>query len=282
MNRVRSRFRHAAEATRSEFSALAEDFKSLSRRKNGKCAFRHSRTDDINLLVRIDEDLGRNLYFFHEYEPDDSTFILRSLRSNDICVDVGANVGFYTISLATKLTQGAVHAFEPVPLSFHLLALNVLSNNLLNVCLNNYAIGDSDKEIDFVIAEDGGFSSQFDTGRKPIVNKLRIRMTTLDSYCLERNLPRVDFLKVDVEGGERGVISGAHRLLSDKDRKPRLIMLELFDPMLSKFGSSIDELVRAMKSYEYAPFICLGSQLTPFTQEHYNIYYNVFFSVTKV
>jgi hypothetical protein len=85
-------------------------------------------------------------------------------------------------------------------------------------------------------------------------------------------------LKADVEGGELRVIRGAHELLSDHKRKPRLVMLELYEPMLRKFGACIRDVVSLMDGYGYVPSVCAGHDLVPFTEQHYNTFFNVFFT----
>jgi FkbM family methyltransferase len=276
--RTRIRLRRALQATQHELSGLLADYKLLRRRGNGHCSFRHSRMDGLDILVRADEDLGHDVYFFGEYEPGDSAFIHQQVREADVCVDIGANIGVYTLFLAKKASQGVVHAFEPVSLNYHVLTVNVLANKLPNVILNNCAIGDSNANIEFYVAQDGGFSSAVDTGRKRIVDKAQVNMMTLDSYCTRAGLPRVDVLKVDVEGGEPGVIRGAHDLLSDDKRRPRLIMLELYEPMLQRFGARINEVIGLMRGYRYTPSIAVAGELVPFTEKHHNTFYNVFFT----
>lgn len=273
-----NRLRRLTLATRNQVSGFLEDIKLLGRLGNRTCAFRQSRLNGFTLLVRADEDLGRDVFFFREYEPREIAFVLRNLRESDICLDVGANVGVYTVSLAAKILQGSVHAFEPVALNCRVLEVNVLANRLSNVILNNCAVGDRSADVEFYVAQDGGFSSTVDTGRKPIAAKTQVRMITLDSYCCQASLPRVDFLKADVEGGELRVIRGAHELLSDHKRKPRLVMLELYEPMLRKFGACIRDVVSLMDGYGYVPSVCAGHDLVPFTEQHYNTFFNVFFT----
>lgn len=87
-----------------------------------------------------------------------------------------------------------------------------------------------------------------------------------------------DCLKVDVEGAEFKVLTGASGLLSDAKRRPRLVMLELHDLMLQRQGSSIDQVVQQMAAYGYAPFVWENQQRVPFRREHYMKYFNVFFA----
>jgi FkbM family methyltransferase len=192
-------------------------------------------------------------------------------------VDVGANVGFYTLCLAKRASRGGIHSFEPVPLNYHVLALNILANRLANVVINNCAVGDANGEVDFCIARDSAFSSLIDTGRKAVIETTKIPMVTLDSYCSEHNLPRIDILKVDVEGAEPAVVRGARSLLTDPERRPRLIMLELFEPMLRQFGCTIEEMAALMRTYEYDAFVFVEGQLVQFSESHHNRFYNVLF-----
>ncbi len=274
---IRRRLRHAPLVIRQEADGLLEEIRLFARLRNGHCVFRQSRIDGMMALVRADEEVGRCMYFYREFEVHDSPFLFDNIRESDICVDIGANVGFYTLGFAKRASRGEVHSFEPVPLNYHVLALNVLANHLSNVVVNNCAVGDTNGEADFCIAQDGAYSSLVDTGRKAIVGTSKIRMLKLDSYCLERNLPRIDILKVDVEGAEPMVLRGAVGLLSDPERRPRLIMLELLDSMLRLFGSTISEIAVVMHTYGYDPFVLVKGELVPFSEHHHNQLYNVLF-----
>ncbi len=274
---IYNRLRRTAVATRNEANGLVEDVRLFARLRSGHCAFRQSRIDGMRVLVRADEDVGRDIYFLREFEPRESAFIFENVRESDICVDIGANVGFYTVCLAKRASRGAVHSFEPVPLNYHVLAVNVLANSLSNVVMNNYAVGDTNGEVDFCIAQDGSYSSLVNTGRRAITGTAKTRIVKLDSYCCEWNLPRIDILKVDVEGAEPAVIRGTAGLLADPDRRPRLIMLELFEPMLRQFGCTIEKVQALMHTYEYRPFVFVKDQLVPFSKLHHNGFFNVLF-----
>ncbi len=274
---LRRRLRRAALLARREANGVRDDVRLFTGPSDGVCAFRQSHIDGMNILVRADEDVGRTLYFLREFEPQESAFLCANVRESDICVDVGANVGFYTLCLGRRASRGGVHSFEPVPLNYHVLALNVLANRLTNVVINNCAVGEANGEVDFCIAQDGAFSSLIDTGRKTVIATTKSLMLTLDSYCSEHNLPRIDILKVDVEGAEPAVVRGAGGLLADPERRPRLVMLELFEPMLRQFGSTIAEVTALMRTYGYEAFVFVAGQLVPFSEMHYNQFYNVLF-----
>jgi len=274
---VRHRLRHAPTLIRREISGLIDEIRLIGRIRNGHCVFRQSRVDGMRALVKANEDVGDRMYFYGEFEAEDSACIFDQIREADICVDVGANVGFYTMGFAKRASRGAVHSFEPVPLNYHVLAVNALANGLSNVIVNNCAVGDKIGEVDFCIAGDSAYSSLVDTGRKAIAEIIKSRIITLDAYLFEHNLPGIDILKVDVEGAELSVLRGAETLLANPKRRPRLIMLELFEPMLRLFDCTIEDIELLMQSYGYRPFVHLEGKLVTFSKVHHNRIYNVLF-----
>jgi FkbM family methyltransferase len=229
------------------------------------------------MLVRADEEVGRQIYCRRQFDIEETKFIRQKVRDTDICFDVGANVGYYTLLLAKICSKGQVHSFEPVPLNCHLLGINLLTNHIDNVVVNQNALGDSQKEVDFMITEDAAYSSFVDTGRKPVTATMRVQMETLDNYCRQRGISQIDFLKIDVEGAESKVVEGAGPILEDPRRRPRLVMLELNEAMLCKHGSSILRVLAQMQAFGYWPFVYDRKVLLPFGKEHFNLYENVFF-----
>jgi FkbM family methyltransferase len=274
---LRRRLRRAGRAARNQGSGLMQDFRLFTRQTREPSSFRQSRVDGMSVLVKANEDVGREIYFFQDFESEESKYILENIRETDICVDVGANIGFYSLSFAKKAVRGEVHCFEPVPLNFHMMAVNVLANAFSNVSMNNCAVGDVNCETEFCVAQDGAFSSLINTGRKVVSEILKTRVLTLDSYCRERNLTRIDVLKVDVEGAEMAVIRGATEVLSDPKRRPHLVMLELFEPMLQQFGSTLAQVEELMSGYGYRPFVLIEERLVPFTTSHHDRFYNILF-----
>lgn len=274
---LRQRIAHALKVTHTEFTGVADDVRMFFQRTRYGVALRQRRLNGASLLVRADEGVGHEIYFYGEYEPQYSKSLLAQVRETDVCVDVGANTGFYTILMALRARRGAVHAFEPVPLNYHILSTNVLVNKLSNVVVNNFALGDHTGETEFVVAEDGGFSSIVDTGRGPIQSRMRVPISTLDEYLETRGIERVDCLKADVEGAEEGILRGARRLFSDAKRRPRFLMLELEDRMLCRYGCSVDRMLDLMRGYGYTPLIPRDGVLTPLTADNHDLFYNVYF-----
>ena len=239
----------------------------------------HSRINGYDLLVLGNEDVGRSIYFGGSYESAESRYLASRISSDSVCVDIGANIGYFTLLMAKGASEGSVHAFEPIPLNTSLLHASIELNGFTNIWVNQSAVGDRTGEISFVQSSDSAYSSLFDTGRKSPDRTIRVPITTLDEYVSHTGITRVDILKADVEGAEGLVVAGASQLLRDKTRRPLLVLLELYDQNLEAFGSSVMSVVEEMKRLGYVPHVLSDEEkLMPFTEESKQRYYNVWFT----
>jgi len=275
--RLSQRLSVAAHAVSQGLGNFSVDLRLLFRRRDERAVLRHTQIYGFQMLVRAEEDVGRNIYYRGIHERRETAFFRSRIAESSICVDIGANIGYFSLLFASLSPQGAVHSFEPVPLNYHILSVNKLLNGFSNLTVNPEAVGDSEGNVDFVISEDSGFSSLVDTGRKQVAQQTSVMMTTLDGYCDLRGIARVDVLKVDVEGAEERVVIGAHRLLQDPARRPHTVMLELYEPMLKQHRSTIENILDQMKRFNYRPFVLCNNQLMALKHEHYSRFENVVF-----
>jgi FkbM family methyltransferase len=148
------------------------------------------------------------------YEPDTQSFILQRLSTGDVFVDVGANIGLFTVGAASKVgKRGRVIAIEPSPRIFSYLEKNILTNMAINADALNVAASDQNRtEVPFYAAPSdhfgmGALAPQFH--QEPCLVETR----TLDSILTAYRIQHVAVLKVDVEGHEAGVFRGAKDLL---------------------------------------------------------------------
>jgi FkbM family methyltransferase len=236
----------------------------------------------LKLVVPSNEDVGRAIAYLGSYEPEETGYLLRTLRPDDVCFDVGANIGYYTTLMARAAADGHVHAFEPDPVCSSLLELNVRINELRNASLNRTAIGAQPGRARLVRSTDSGFNSLRDTGRRPVSSTVDVPMSTIDSYTETIGAGRVDILKVDVEGAEGLVLEGAGRLLADPEKRPRLILLELFEPNQKPFDLGVGEIVDLMRRRGYEPFVVLEGKTIPYTRMHQDRCVNVFFRTDEL
>lgn len=130
------------------------------------------------------------------------------LKKGDIILDAGANVGMFSIFAAKKLNDKAtIYAFEPMPVPRALLEANLARNNIKSVAVVPCAIGRENATRKFFVGIlKASGSAYFTRGRKETVDA---RQVSCDSFVRERGLPRVDFIKVDIEGMEQEFLMGA-------------------------------------------------------------------------
>ncbi len=127
-------------------------------------------------------------------------------------VDVGANVGFYSMRQASRCPLGMVYSFEPSPRVFARLARNVELNRVRNIRTYQVALG---RTTGTVCLEEG---------RSSILTKVSpngptlVQCDTLDNKVEEAGIRHIDILKIDVEGYEPEVLKGAQATLSITDR----------------------------------------------------------------
>jgi FkbM family methyltransferase len=141
--------------------------------------------------------------------------IISVLPENCIALDAGANIGLVAIPIARALQSrnGLVHAFEVQRMLFYALCGSVALNDLENLIVHNKALGMTVgtlglSAVDYAKPQDFGLFSLIDQGMQPATN---IDVVTIDSL----NLPRLDFLKIDVEGMEIAVLNGARRSIEN-------------------------------------------------------------------
>ncbi|MEX2571870.1 MAG: FkbM family methyltransferase [Gemmatimonadota bacterium] len=169
------------------------------------------------------------------YEPSKTRAYLDHLRPGETVVDVGAHVGYYAI-LAAKLVgpEGRVVAFEPRPLNLRFLRLHLRLNGVANVELHEAGVAASSGRSAFDTRTGTG------TGRLAADGDLDVRTISLDELYQGGELVRVDFLKIDVEGGEMEVLRGAHTLI--RETMPSILVATHGDDLHRAVTELLDEL----------------------------------------
>lgn len=202
-------------------------------------------------------------------------FASRFVNKNSTIIDVGANIGSFTLPIAKRHSDCDVLSFEAQRMKSYQLAGNVYLNNLNNVIVHQLALTDAkDKELKFAIAHDSNNgSSRLEseakqtgfTGETVVV----VPAARLDDMV--KNDKQVSLIKIDVEGHEENVIRGGYELIQ-KD-KP-IILFESWDHNWAKakqirlfhYLSSIGYDIFQVDPHEY--LACHKSQNTPVFRNH--------------
>ncbi len=172
----------------------------------------------------LDTNDSLNLSILGVYGELDTKIIKKQLNENDIVIDVGANIGYYTLLSAKSVgNAGRVFAFEPEPENFKLLQKNIKVNNYKNTITENYAVSNTNGKISLFLAKNGIVGHRIydsdDCSDSILVNKI-----TLDDYFTKLNLlDKINFVKIDVEGFEFGVLKGMVKII-EKSKNLKLFV----------------------------------------------------------
>ncbi len=192
------------------------------------------------------------LYLFESWEPDCSAYICRNLKPENTFIDIGANIGYY--SLLTSLVvgeKGRVIAIEASPKIFAVLQDNIRLNDLAsNVKAYNLAVTDTPGKASVYLGPEGNLGSTTTNAslkRKfPYRNykfESGVKAVTLDSLINPEDIKSLQMIKIDVEGTEREVIGGMQEII--KNGSPELeILIELTPLWWYKPKPSIEEVLQ--------------------------------------
>ena len=184
------------------------------------------------------------------------------IATGDVVFDVGANVGVWLLGAARRAGEtGSVHAFEPVPGNLARLRTHLSLNGLDFVQVDSRVLSSEPGEVPFFpsrTSNSGMGSLAFQQGAGEPVP---VKATTLDLYCQEHGIERIDFLKVDVEGAELLVFRGGAGLLAASNAPA--IMFEADDSLAATLSSSTAATKEFLEDCGYQIFHFTGTRLEP-------------------
>jgi FkbM family methyltransferase len=180
------------------------------------------------------------------WEPFQLELFKGELRSGMTVLDIGANIGFYSLTASRAVGDGgSVYAFEADPRNVFHLKANVISNRCTNITVVEKAVGESAGTQIFRMAEKPTHSSLFTSMRDmPVIATLEVETVAIDDVLAHN--PTVDVIKMDIEGGEPAALRGMATTLR---ASPNLRLFVEYEPLaLEAAGESPEEFLHALKS----------------------------------
>ena len=157
--------------------------------------------------------LDRQIIGTGSFEPESMFAAQRLVREGDVVLDVGANIGYYTVRFGKLVGAGGrVLAAEPTRHYGHILERNIAENGLANVRILDYGLSD---RADTVRIDIGPSSATMHSpaGFDRVLFQETIKIARLDDVAESLDLQRLDFVKIDVDGHEPFVLRGAWAVL---------------------------------------------------------------------
>ncbi len=210
----------------------------------------------VRMRFQFQSDLARLIYY-EDFECPERCFLNAFLREGDVFVDVGANVGLFSLIAGRRVgPSGHVFAFEPAKNPYLELSKNVALNRLSNVRCIQKALSDTEGTRSLFASGDG--FDDYNSFARPIVDASfateEVSCTTWDAFASENGLGgKVTMMKIDVEGWETRLLQGGRESFSREDAP--LLQVEFTDEASVSAGSSCDHLYHLLGDLGYKMFL---------------------------
>lgn len=201
------------------------------------------------------DSVAREVCYTGGYEPQETMIAAGILGPGDVFVDVGANWGYFSLAAAHWVGAGGrIIAFEPEPRLHALLVSNVAANGIRTIDVHRAAVGPSGGRLAFAAfaPEDGNWGVSRAVGPDVPVD-FESPCVALDAALDLSGVDRVRLVKIDVEGGEAGVLAGMRRGLAEG--RYRHVLVECHPELLAERGESADGCVEALLAAGYRVWV---------------------------
>jgi len=178
----------------------------------------------FKVLMFIKPDNGgvdNYIYLNSIHEPEILNVIRENVQVGDVVVDVGANIGQHALFMSQFVGEtGSVYAFEPLVNNTDSIQKSLNLNNGQNITIETMAVGEEDvAEVKMYVPETSNDRSSRELVGMKTENIEKVKMTKLDSYFKDK---KINFIKIDTEGFESEVITGASNIIAK--HKPKILL----------------------------------------------------------
>lgn len=194
------------------------------------------------------------------YEPETTRLFRRLLQPGMTVVDIGAHAGYFSLIGAGCVgPAGTVYAFEPFPASFQQLQRNIALNGYKNIHAVRRAVSDATGVHKFLVNPKGSdrnslFAGEISWG----ADSPEVETTRLDDFMEERNWPRVDLIKMDIEGAEHAALAGMKQTLEKCG--VRFLITEFSPPSLVAAGCDPQEFLQELANAGFSLYTIEGEE----------------------
>lgn len=201
---------------------------------------------------------------FREYEPEEMRMASRLIRDGDTILDIGANIGWFSLSQSKQKRNLVIHAFEPVKPTYEYLVANIKLNGIKSIKPHNIGLSNKEEVTDFFFysAGSGNASNRLmDPSRENV--KVQCKLELMDKVVHQESLQRVDFIKCDVEGAEYFAFLGGSETI--KKFRP-IIFTEMLRKWAKKYDYHPNDIISFFSKMEYSCYFIRDDELKRITE----------------
>jgi len=233
----------------------------------------------LKMHLYFDSRLSQEIYCGH-FEWKERQFLNDYLREGEIFVDIGANIGLFTLIASHKVGKnGQVYSFEPCSKTYQRLVKNIDLNEMSNAKCFQIALSDHTGQVEMNMSLDG--YDAWNSIVKPTAGDSftveTVRTVKWDEFAHEHNLMgRVTMMKIDVEGWESHVLSGGRECFERTDAP--VLQIEFTDEASQSAGTSCQALYHQLEELGYQMFIYneKSKRIIPYPMRDSYPYLNLF------
>jgi FkbM family methyltransferase len=194
--------------------------------------------------------------YYPQAEMVTKEWVVDNFQDDWTVFDCGANIGYYTILFAQLANKGKVYAFEPTN-TFSMLEDNILYNNITNAVLEKKALGNKSGVFKDTIPIVWGVEEKevMDAEAKKLCGYSQIEMETneyefitIDDYCKQHELDKVDCIKIDTDGFDFEILIGAKETMN---RFSPVLIMEIYGQTLKIHGHNEKEVLDWLSGMGY-------------------------------
>jgi FkbM family methyltransferase len=222
------------------------------------------------------DHIQQQLFWYGYYDKPLGNLLKKIIKPGDVFMDIGANIGYFSMLAAIKEPSANVIAFEPAIANFEKLSQNIVLNKFRNIQTVKAAAGEFNEEkILYLSAEDNMGMNSFEQPENYSGKKEKVKVVRMDDWFRQSGLSRINIIKMDTEGSELSVLNGMKEILMKF--KP-LLIIEINPETLSRFYVAPDSIISFLYELNYDGYIIPESgELLPLKQNQTDQTINVFF-----
>lgn len=211
-------------------------------------------------VTHLSDVLQAYLYFFGVWEPVITRYLLDELTEGDVFIDVGANIGYYTLLASGRVGRtGRVFAIEAASGTFAQLKQNLALNDARNVSAFHVAVSDRSGHVPIWLNEGGELAGATTLAHVAERRRAMRQVETVEAKPLgdiidPAMIRAARVIKIDVEGAEWAVVQSIAGLLKTVSPRTEFI-IEVNQALVTSAGGTVEELLGYFAAAGFAPFV---------------------------